>query len=213
MNPKLEKMLIDWPLPVIRDVDLAATLGDGSSKRYAMVNRALKKGILVHLRQGVYLIGKPYGKNVPSKFQIAHSLYGPSYISFESALSYHQWIPEAVYTTACATANRAKEFDTPIGLFQYIHVPNRLFYLGVERVGNDDEAFFIANPWKALADHYYVHTREWHSVEDLYSDMRIESEEIRTSDLAMLRLLAEHYQSSKVRKFLSKILRSLTKWK
>jgi hypothetical protein len=210
MDPNFEKLLQDWPLCVIRDIDIATVISDNAPRRYAAVNRALKKGILVRLRRGVYLTGKRFRKVSPSNFQIAHTIYGPSYISFESALYYHQWIPEAVYTTTCATAKRSREFETPLGLFRYTHVPNHLCYLGIQRVGNNDDGFFMADPWKALADHYYAYNRNWNRPEDLYSDMRIEMEDMLGGDLTTLQLLAKHYQSDRVRKFLTKILRSLT---
>jgi len=213
MDVDFEKLLLEWPLSVIRDVDISTISPDNAPRRHALVNRALKKGTLVRLRRGFYSIGKPFKKAPPSNFQIAHFMYGPSYISFESALLYHQWIPEAVYTTTCATAKRTNEFDTPFGLFRYIHVPDHLYYLGVYRVGQDDEAFLIADPWKALADHYYAYHRNWNCLEDLYLDMRIEVDNMLTSDLTMLQKLSEHYQSSRVRKFLNKILRNLKEWK
>ena len=106
MDHDFESLLLEWPLSVIRDVDIATVISDSAPRRHAAVNRALKRGVLVRLRRGVYLIGKPYSKKAPSYFQIAHSLYGPGYLSFESALSYHHWIPEAVYTTTSATAKR-----------------------------------------------------------------------------------------------------------
>ncbi len=205
-----EKLLMEWPLSVIRDVDIAAAISGSAPQRYAIVNRALKKGTLTRLRRGVYLIGKPFRKSTPSHFQIAHSIYGPSYISFESALFYHQWIPEIVYGMTSATTKRSKEFDTPLGNFRYIHVPDRLCYLGVRRVSNDESAFFIADPWKALADHYYANGRDWNRLEDLYEDMRIEMENMLEGDLTTLILLKEHYQNSRVRRFLSNILRSFT---
>ena len=210
MDKKFEALLLGWPLSVIRDVDIATVYPDSAPRRYAAVNRALKKGILVQLRRGIYLIGQPYSKVTLSNFEIAHSIYGPSYISFESALFYHQWIPEAVYTTMCATAKRANTFETPVGFFKYIHVPDHLFYLGVQRVGNDDHGFYIADPWKALADHYYAFHRNWNRPEDLYLDMRIDMDDMLNSDLKSLEILSQNYQSRKVRIFLSKILRGLT---
>ena len=47
-------------------------------------------------------------------------------------------------------------------------------------------------------------------IEDLYLDMRIEMEDMFESDLKTLQILSENYRSSRVRKFLSKILRGLT---
>lgn len=205
----LETLLFEWPLSIIRDVDIASAFPESSSRRYAMVNRALKKRMLVALRRGVYLIGKPLKKGFPSSFQVAHSLYGPGYISFESALHYHQWIPEAVYATTCATAKRANTFTNPLGVFNYVRVPNFLCYLGVQRVEDDEESFLIADPWKAIADHFYIYNRNWQTPEDLYLDMRIEMEDMLESDLSSLKLLSEHYQNSRVRNFLAKILDGL----
>lgn len=209
MDLDFENLLLNWPLCVIRDVDITASISDSAPRRYAIVNRALKSGVLVRLRRGVYLIEKPFRKATASNFEIAHFIYGPSYVSFESSLFYHQWIPEAVYTTTCATSKRAAEFETPLGMFTYTHVPEHLCYLGVQRIGGDHDAFYIADPWKALADHYYVHNRNWNRVEDLYLDMRIEMETMQESDLTQLRSLSENYQSRKVRNFLCKLLKSI----
>lgn len=209
MDRPFEHLLLDWPISTVKDVDIATVLSDGPQKRYATVNRALKKKSLIRLRRGVYLIGKPFRRSIPSNFQIAHTIYGPSYVSFESALSFHQWIPEAVYTTTSATSKRATTFETPLGVFQYLHVPPVLCYLGVERIGGEDESFFIAHPWKALADHYYFYHRNWNRPEDLYLDLRIEMETMLESDLNVLKTLSENYQSSRVRDFLSRILKGL----
>jgi hypothetical protein len=210
MNASLENLMMEWPLSVIRDVDISTAIADGAERRYAIVNRAMKKGVLVGLRRGLYLIGKPYRRASPSCLEIAHSLYGPSYISFESALHYHQWIPEAVYTTMSATSKRSNAFDTALGQFEYVHVPDRLFYLGVQRVGEGDDAFFIADPWNAIADHYYAFGRNWRGPEDLTADMRIERESMLESDLSSLKELSENYQSRRVRKFLGHLLKGLT---
>jgi hypothetical protein len=201
-----KNLLINWPISVLKDVDIATVFPNEASRRYAAVNRALKNGSLKQLRRGAYVIGQPYQKTSGSTFQMAHAVYGPSYISFESALFYHQWIPEAVYTTTCATAKRACKFETPFGLFTYTHVPKNLCYLGVQRMGTDSEAFFIAHPWKAIADHYYVNKRKWKSLNDITLDLRIELEDMFSSDIDVLQTLSEHYQSSRVRRFLIEVL-------
>lgn len=209
MDAEFEQFLIDWPLSALRDVDIATIFLNEPARRYGAVNRALKKKSLIRLRRGVYIIGKPFQKTPPNTFQLAHTIYGPSYISFESALFYHQWIPEAVYTTTCATIKRACDFETPLGLFTYKHVPNHLCYLGVQRSESEGEAFLIAHPWKAIADHYYVHNRNWQSLKDIYLDLRIEIEDMRRADINLLKTLSECYKSSKVRIFLRKILGEL----
>ena len=65
----------------------------------------------------------------------------PSFISFESALSYHGLIPEAVceVTSSCHLSKK-KRFETSIGIFSYTHSPVKPFFLEVEK---DEESGFL----------------------------------------------------------------------
>ena len=54
-------------------------------------------------------------------------MISPSYISFESALSYRGLIPEAVYTTTSACLKRARRFASKVGLFSFTPIPARAF--------------------------------------------------------------------------------------
>lgn len=82
----------------------------------------MQKGVLVKIRRGLYTINLPF-KEPPDTFELAEIIYGPSYISMESALSYHGWIPEAVYTITSATTRRKKLFKTPLGVFAFFNFP------------------------------------------------------------------------------------------
>jgi predicted transcriptional regulator of viral defense system len=113
MNP-------EYPKPYIHETALAILLGGTENRRYSWVKRALKKGTLVRLKRGVYLIEKKDAETVDA-FEIALQLNGPSYISFESALAHHGWIPEAVYTITSATPKRSSIVPTPIGTFSFEH--------------------------------------------------------------------------------------------
>ena len=59
-------------------------------------------------------------RNAPA-YLLAGSIYGPSYISFEYALSRYGLIPEAVYAVTCATfeKKKKKKYETPFGTFTY----------------------------------------------------------------------------------------------
>jgi len=138
-------------------------------------------------------------------------IYGPSFVSLESALSYYGWIPEAVYATACVTIKRAKKFKTSIGIFSYEHVPSRDFYVGVDRIETAQSVFFIATPWRALADFMYVTRRSWKTLLDLEQDLRIDIEDVMNSDKKVLKLLVEKYPSRRVRDNLKKFLKEITK--
>ena len=205
MRKTTRNIFEDWQQSFIRDVDLAQILGRTDDARYAIVKRALKSGSLVHLRKGLYLIASKVKQRLPDVFELALLIYSPSIISLESALAYHGWIPEAVYTTTCVTPKRAQEFKTPFGVFTYKRVPECGFYVGVTRVSR----FLIAEPWKALADFMYTRHKSWNSLDELEADLRIDRITMEQSDLELLKELSEYYPSLRVRKGLKKILGAL----
>ncbi len=209
MDAKFEKLLFIWEKSYITDQDLMLVFFKEDSRRYDAVKYALKKGILKSVRRGLYLIGPPYKKVGFDAFEIAQKIYGPSYISFESALSYHGWIPEAVYTTTSATAKKGKIFKTSVGVFYYLHIPAENFYLNVQRVSSKESIFFVAEPWKALADYMYSHRKKWKTIHDLFLDLRIEKETMEESDLASLEHVANYYPKKGIRNMLSHYLKEL----
>ena len=78
----------------------------------AKLSRMVKQGQCFPVTRGVY----ETDRNVPA-YLLAGSIYGPSYISFEYALSYYGMIPEAVYTVTCATfeKKKKKKYETIFG--------------------------------------------------------------------------------------------------
>lgn len=60
-----------------------------------------------------------------SAYLLASSIYGPSYISFEYALSYYGLIPEKVNAVTCATFNKKKEKYIIIIL---VHLVMKMFH-------------------------------------------------------------------------------------
>ncbi len=205
MNKHLQKILLEWPNVMIRDHDLAAFLPGNDQTRYDLVSWALKTKILEKLKRGVYLIKPPYQKYLVNEFEIAQIIYGPSYISFSSSLSHYGLIPEAVYATTSACFKRSTTFKTPLGIFQYSHVPIEEFMLGVTRHEGLHEVYFIAAPWKALADLCYVQKKSWKSLSELCEDLRIEQEELKGHDGALLLELSKRYGSPRVRNFLKNL--------
>ncbi|SCA62378.1 Uncharacterized protein SCG7109_AA_00080 [Chlamydiales bacterium SCGC AG-110-M15] len=202
------KSLESWPQGYIHDIDLVRLIGFAPNSRYSFVKRALGNGDLLRLRRGLYLI-RLGGRDIPDIFEIAPQIYPFSYVSFESALSHHSWIPEAVYSCTCATAKRKRHFQTPLGFFVYYRTPLKFFYLGVSRHKHDGNISLIADPWKAIADLIYVRKKSWDSIADLCGDLRIEKEQILHSDYKMLKQLSEHYQSRRVREALLVLLHDL----
>ena len=210
MNRKFYEILLNWPKPYIFGIDLCHLLNKSSDSRHAIIKRASQEGYLVSIRRDMHLIKKIPTHDLVNTFEIAPLIYGPSYVSFESALSYHGWIPEAVRTTTCASVKRAKEFETPVGIFSYEHIPIKAFQFGVEQHKNDDSVLFIASPVKALADIVYARNRVWTTIEDLYEDLRIEPDSFKTEDKQLLAKLIEEYPSLRVKNVLRALQKGLT---
>lgn len=117
------------------------------------VTTLLRGGELTRVKKGLYVRnGEPYSREI-----LANLIYGPSYVSFESALAYYDLIPEAVRTVTSATTQKNKLFDTPVGRFEYRHLGLRYYPVGIERIEMEDgRAFLIAVPEKALFDLLYL---------------------------------------------------------
>ena len=77
------------------------------------LGRMVKDGKLFPITRGLY----ETDHSVPG-YLLAGCKYGPSYLSFQFALSYYGWIPEAVYqfTSETFEKKRRKHFDTHFGM-------------------------------------------------------------------------------------------------
>jgi hypothetical protein len=115
-----------------------------------------KQGWVVMLRRGLYALGPDERKVGLSRELIAASLYKPSYVSLESALSYYKMIPEKVAAITSVTARKTKTFENAAGLFVYRHLKKDA-YFGF-RLVRDAASFpyFLAEPEKALLDYLYL---------------------------------------------------------
>ena len=131
---------------------LAASLSD---YRYPKdkVSHMEKDGELIRLKKGLYVVSPKIHRMTISRELIANHLFGPSYVSFEYALSYYKLIPERVYTLRSMTMKRARSFSTPFGNFEYISAPSNYFQIGIDQViVNNRYAYLIATPEKAICD-------------------------------------------------------------
>ena len=107
---------------------------------------------IIRLKRGLYVCSPEITGKILSTELIANHLYAPSYVSMSSALRYYGLIPEAVYTKQSMTLKHAKDFDTPLGRFEYTHISKKAFSVGLTSIRKDDYAFVMATPEKALCD-------------------------------------------------------------
>lgn len=137
------------------------------------LSRYAKKGKLTRLIRGLYET-----EENPGGLWLANAIYGPSYLSFEFALSYHGLIPERVYEYCSATfgTGKWKEFITPFGRFSYRDIPKKAYPYGIILLTQDGYSAQIATAEKAMCDILYEKPllKNLHEMEEfLFEDMRI----------------------------------------
>ncbi len=211
MNSKLLQQLVSWPHYFISGTELKSMLAGTEDARKAIIKRAVHEAYLQRLRRDYYLIRHIANKPIINTFELAQFLYGPSYISFESALSYHGWIPERVTVTCSATVKQTKSFNTPVGKFSFDKIPNDSFKLGVYYVKEETSKYLMADPWKAIADMIYCRKKSWKSINDLMFDLRIEEDSIKKHKLDLLAELSKTYPHKSSRQTLQIFFKELKK--
>ena len=202
MNRLVRKIIEFSPSGVISGQDLATLLPEGENKRQALIKRAVVSGDLIRIRRGLYCLASMYQKTHLSPYSLAQHIYGPSYISLESALRWYDWIPEAIYSYTSVSLKNSKDFDTPAGLFSYQRVPQKTFYAGVSRQTDDNGCvFLIASALKALADYVYVHKCDWAGLEPVIESLRVETDELDCLTSAEFDVITGNYKSRRVQRF------------
>lgn len=112
--------------------------------------RYKKAGILTQAKKGLYFSNQ----NPPIDFEIANKLYQPSYVSFETALSFYGIIPETIFGIISATPKVSREFKVNNLKFSYRKVKKECFF-GYKPEKIQNVTVLIAEPEKALVDFFY----------------------------------------------------------
>ena len=211
----LTQQLIDLGLKnrVLADSQLARIVGGSPQRRYGLVNRAMKAGELLRLTRGSYLLADRFRDYPSHPFALAQAFVPGSYVSFETALAHHGWIPEAVYTTASVVPGRKSlDYTHPVfGRFSFhpLAIQTGYFLELVERVQITQQALLVAEPLRALMDLVCLRKVEWQGMEWLIEGMRIDDEYLRTVTRADIRILELVYKQKRVKTFLTSLAREL----
>ncbi|NDV83989.1 hypothetical protein D0T87_18675 [Bacteroides sp. 51] len=131
---------------------LRSLFSDYRSPRNKIANLE-QAGKIIRLKRGLYVVSPKISKQLLSAELIANHIYGPSYVSMESALRYYGLIPEQVYTIRSMTINRSRNFENSIGHFEYIAANDAYYSIGIkQQIAENKYTFLIATPEKALCD-------------------------------------------------------------
>ena len=210
MNKLTEKVFECVPRSDFTGLEVAALFPGSKDRRSGLVKRAIASGEIIHIRRGMYCLDSKYRKHPVSLYSLSQRIYGPSYISLESALSRHGWIPEAVHTITSVSLNKSRDFKTSLGIFSYTRVPQKVFYESVERLSDDaGNVLLMASPVKSLVDYVYVHKKDWSGIEPAVESLRIDHEELESITGEQLEALRANYRSRRVRRFIEGMMRDL----
>lgn len=161
----------------------------------AKIKRMVQDGTLFPVARGIY----ETNRNV-SGYCLAGVIYGPSYLSFEFAMSVYGLIPEAVYAFTSATyeKKKRKQFETGFGVYTYRDVPADVYTYGVKLKEENGYYYWIASPEKAVCDMLYKaaplkNSRELRAF--LFDDLRIDLHELNRLNLDKLQELCGMYRT------------------
>lgn len=194
---------------IVSDRQLEDLIDGSDARRYGLINRALKDGTLLRLKRGRYMFADRYRSELAHPFPIAQALLPGSYVSFETALAYHGWIPEAVYVTACVAPRRKSIFYETAhwGNFEFRPLALHEYQLlvGVERVKHGGLMGLVAKPLRALMDLVALRKVAWSGIDWVIDGMRIDEEQLMSLRRADFELLERVYKHKAAIKFLNEL--------
>ncbi|MCK5211864.1 hypothetical protein KAJ89_04135 [Candidatus Parcubacteria bacterium] len=172
----VEKKLLNSNISIFTVDDFSKIFNAEKDKARLFLSRYSKKqdSPFKRIKRGVYI----FLINPPIKYEVANTIYKPSYISFESALSYYNIIPETVYSITSATTKRSENFEIGELNYQYYKLKKKLFF-GYRPVVMQDKIIQFAEKEKALLDYVYLMALKKKSLNE-----RINLEKINKDKLA-----------------------------
>lgn len=124
------------------------------------LSRWMKQGKVIGLRRGLYTLGEAYRHAPLIPAALANQLYRPSYLSGLWALGYHDMIPEQVVWLTSVTSRVPRHFENRFGIFDYRNIKQACFF-GYRTVAQGGADVLVAEPEKALLDHWHLTPGEW----------------------------------------------------
>jgi predicted transcriptional regulator of viral defense system len=172
---------------------LAQAFDDQREATRVQLSRWMKQGKVVGLRRGMYTLSETYRRTPLTPAVLANPLYRPSYLSGLWALGHYDLIPERVVRFTSVTPRVPRRFENPFGVFDYRNIKQDAFF-GSSSTEVGSQKFLVAEPEKALLDHWHLTEGEWTS--QRLDEMRYQH--VAQVDAARLRLYAQRFRSPRL---------------
>lgn len=143
-------------------VDLADIMGIKRSSAKVVCSRYVTQDLLIRLKRDLYMRSEDWDVlDTSDLFRIANRLQVPSYISFTSALSFHEVTTQVQpgYVESIVQ-QRTIQYEIKGTVFAYTKIQQGL-YFGFQKA----DGIFIAGPEKALLDALYMQSLGRYSID------------------------------------------------
>lgn len=198
---------------VLSERQLERAIGGAATRRYGLVNRALKAEELIRIRRGLYVLPPKYRASPPHPFAVAQALEPGSYVSLETALSTHGWIPESVRVTASVVPGRkSSKLEHPsLGSFTFhpLALHKEHFLELIERRQFGSQTAWVAKPLRALMDLVALKKLDWQGLAWLTDGMRIDPQLLREITRTQMQTLSSVYKQKRANNFLGALAKEI----
>ncbi|MDP2233462.1 MAG: hypothetical protein Q8K89_07490, partial [Actinomycetota bacterium] len=158
--------------------------------------RWVRSGRLIKLRRGLYAVPAPHRTRPPDPFEVSNRLVRPSFVSMESALHFHELIPDVPFGVTAMTTGRTGTHDTQLGTYVYHHIGPSRFWGFDEREIAPGRRAYVATPERALLDLLY--SRRGSDEPAYLRQLRLQN--LERLDGALLDEMARRFGVAKVRR-------------
>lgn len=166
---------------------------------YGKIKRDVDSSILFPVVKGIYETDINTSGHLLTAF-----IYGPSYLSFEYALSFHNLIPERVvnYTSATYNMRKTKVYTNKFGTFLYRDTSKEAYPYFIDAYIDGTYSYFIASKEKAICDMLYISPVSKNINELkllLFEDLRINREIFENMNFNNILKLENKYVSKNIK--------------
>lgn len=189
--------------------DLCEVFTGSFASRNATISETLKKGELVKIVRGVYVLEDKIRSYKVSEFSVANKIVPGSFVSSLSALVYHKWIPKKIETITSVFSGQngsgTRNFYVPgIGEFSHDPIQTRKDGQvdGVRNVTVGNNEFLMATPLRALVDYAFINKINFTSISFLTNGIGVDAEKLKSLTEEDFNEISCTYKSKKAIMFL-----------
>ena len=193
----------------IKTFQLNHLLEGNPARRYGLVNRAIKRAEVIRIQRGLYMLADRFRSQPCHPFALAQALSPGSYISFETALAYHCWIPERVFTSASVIFGRkSRQYENEtLGTYSFhpLAIQPGYFLELVNRYQINGQVMLIAEPCRAFMDIICQRKISWQGIGWLTEGLRIDPDMLNRITNNETNILELVYIHKRVKSFLTSL--------